>query len=692
MSPLSLSDLPKGLGAIAIDLAKRNPHFRAWLQDRGDAAFYNFKPRPNDPKRYDEQEAFVNSQARVSFLIGGNACLAPDSIIVDPADGSRKPIADRQKPFYVESLDIENNQRAWGYCPGAFRKGRDTLYRVSLSNGQQFTATAGHRVLRQGGDWRKVQELVIGDWLMDITAWPAMGGRVSNIEAVGEGDYWDLTVWPWHNYVHAGVVHHNSGTTTAGCAKLANVVLRTHPPPRRNAPFWIVSNTYEQVCATIWDEKLFGQGFIPEVEIDTDKIHWLSKKDNWPLRVPLKPWPKHPGRNWVLEFKSFEQGRSALQARSVCGAFLSEQFPLSVFLEILRGARDYQPGGNFWAEFTPIDPELCLWVEKLMKDPPKGWEFFRCNTELNKPNLADGWFDSFFESVPDEMRETRMTGALSTFEGVIYSGFNPAWHVIPADEVEFPQGIRHLLGVDWGAGKEHPFACVWCYRDSVGKFVFYDEYYSTDQTATVIDHAEAIKARCREWGWPVDEDEQGSFINRILGARGPTLYGPAFADPSRPTDLNLFNRGGIPTVAAVNSVLPGIDCVRAKLKPIEGVGPRLVISDRCERLIEEIRKYRWKRGATALETKARNPSAPPPEPVKVDDHLVDATRYVIYTYELSSGAKIASDQTASYIEQKKSIQLSRLTGGPNGRRSRNGNGNGNGHSHVSRPGWFIKGG
>jgi hypothetical protein len=200
-----------------------------------------------------------------------------------------------------------------------------------------------------------------------------------------------------------------AGTTEAAMFKLAKFVLHDQPPPRPNTPFWIISNTYEQVCGVCWAEKLMGHAHIPACEINWNDIRWLSAKQSWPLSVPLKPWPCNPHNNWLLEFKSYEQGRTALQARSIGGFCFSEQFPLDLFIETLRGCREYMfPGGQF-AEFTPIDPVLSLWVEKAQDEMPEGWAFYRANTEANKPNLADGWYDNFFAAVPDEMIEVRRT-------------------------------------------------------------------------------------------------------------------------------------------------------------------------------------------------------------------------------------------------------------------------------------------
>jgi hypothetical protein len=463
-----------------------------------------------------------------------------------------------------------------------------------------------------------------------------------------------------------------AGTTEAASCKLARFVLNQQEPPRKDTPFWIISNTYEQVCGVVWGEKIVGHGHIPDWEIEWSKIHWLSEKDQWPLSVPLKPWPN--GNNWKLEFKSYEQGRRALQARSIGGFMFSEQFPLDLFLETLRGCREYMfPGGQF-AEFTPIEPELCLWVEKVMEDDKlanAGWKFYRCNTECNKENLAAGWFDQFFGAVPEEMLQTRLTGALATFEGVIYPSFHPVVHLV-GDETIDPKrpAVWHYRGIDWGASASHPFVCVWGYRDGQGSWYVYDEYWSVDQKAIASDHARAIKER---WPWQ----------------SGNPYWGSTFADPSRPDLINEFNRSGISTMPAANDVYRGIDCIRSKLKmnPATGQPGLYIHKGRCPHLAEEMRKYRWLKANNSNRATAVNVAAPRPAPLKKDDDCVDAERYMIFSVENSLGATPDSMRYKEPGQYRKSVQLAMgsramermqaaRTIGRNGHNGYNGNGNG----------------
>jgi len=490
-----------------------------------------------------------------------------------------------------------------------------------------------------------------------------------------------------------------SGTTEAAAYKTADFVLRRQPPPRENTPFWVISDTYDQVMGTCWSEKLWGHRHIPECEIDWDGIRWYDSKQGFPFVVPLKPWPGRPGKNWSLHFKSYKQGRRSMQARSIGGFWFSEQFPLSIFLEVLRGCRDTMFHGGQFSEFTPIDPELCIWIEKVMDDPPEGWRFYRANTACNKANLADGWYEQFFATVPDELLQTRMTGALATFAGCIYPSFNQAVHV-DAEPITFPPGVEHMRAIDWGASEEHPQTCVWGYTDAIGEWHIYDEYWSADQTRITIDHAVEIMARSLLWGWPpplhvwqsddpilrrfcelvrerlteLDNTTLGrvEWLDRYLREPGSNhtlrpedTFGYTFGDPSRPGEMQSFTRYGIQMAPASNDVYDGINTVRSLLKIHPYTGrPRIYIHPRCVHLIEEFRKYRWKKGREPHDGGVLNPQVARPEPLKRADDTVDALRYLVYSPTRQRGESPKSvDHRAQIGKDRQGIQLDRGRGG-----------------------------
>ena len=267
------------------------------------------------------------------------------------------------------------------------------------------------------------------------------------------------------------------------------------------------------------------------------------------------------------------------------------------------------------------------------------------------------------------------TGALATFEGVIYQLFNPAVHVTDDDSAARRSGMTHFRATDWGASAEHPFVTVWGCYDAVGDWLVYDEYWNNSQDAITQEHAGEVLSRSIAWGWPEPEwfkktdSARQHFVQKVKervkelrpdkarSIKG-SVYGENFADPSRPGEMNAFNYYGIPTASASNDVYKGIDLVRSKLKANPNTGkPRLSFHKRCQHCIEEHRKYRWiPRKKNELGTTA----APRPVPLKKGDDTVDGVRYLLASAERGRGQGPSS--TDSYSDYRRQDVLLERTG------------------------------
>lgn len=470
---------------------------------------------------------------------------------------------------------------------------------------------------------------------------------ITSVRFLRNGEFYDFTVIPHHNYCAAGVWHHNSGTTETAMAKVAKFVLSDQAPPRPDTPFWIIAETYEQVCKACWKEKLYGHGHIPRWEVDWDRVRWYKPNQNWPFEVPLRPWPGHEGRNWSLCFKSYKQGRSQMQAESIGGLCFVEQFPWGLLEEVMRGCREYEFRGNKLVEFTPVDPNLSVEIEEMVNNGelPPGWEVYRANTEcaLEAGHVTKSWFDQFFGMVSDEMRETRLTGAWASFKGQIYKGFNPTIHLFDG-ELFFPPNVFYRRSIDWGAGPSNAFCCLWSYRNGLGQWVVFDEYYSVDQDRTTIDHLCEISDR---WPWPENNPH----------------YGTTWADPSSPDNLRIASKlssyapdyTNLWISPAANAVIEGIEHVQWLLKHDRGLTgscpwhnpkqslnghaltpqPRLFIHKKnCPNLARQMRTYRWMNP----QEHGINPRDARREPLKKDDHACDALRYMAFSEARYTGA------------------------------------------------------
>lgn len=433
-----------------------------------------------------------------------------------------------------------------------------------------------------------------------------------------------------------------AGTTSCAMNKLAKFVLST-PPPRKDTPFWVISNSYDMSMGICWKEKLHGQGHLPVADIDWDRIQWYRPNLDLPYIVPLKPWAGYGDRCWALEFKSYEQGRSLFQGRSIGGFCFVEQFPYALLVEVLRGCREYNFPGSKFCEFTPVDPALTVELETLIDEGKinEQTDIFRANTycALEAGHIERSWFEDFFGvHVGEEMLETRTTGKLPHYEGTIYKTFEPLVHVREDFGPPFPENCYHARGIDWGFTKEHPFAVVWAYRDGTGDWWIYDCILDPRAGILLSDHMDEIKTR-----WPAPP-----------GAR---TWGRTWADPSRVDLINEFNVNGIETHPASNNVHRGIECLQAKFKHqpqngVPGIRPRLFIHKRCKALVNQLKAYRWLKSSG----KGINPAAARKEPLKKDDDLPDALRYLVYSEQQFSGLQPSSMSTSRERPRRWGIQ------------------------------------
>lgn len=377
-----------------------------------------------------------------------------------------------------------------------------------------------------------------------------------------------------------------SGKTHAAAYRTARFVL-DHLPPRPRCPFWIIGETFEQVCAACWDEKL--STLIPTETIWN--IDWYRPNRNWPFAVTLRDPRNRDRPGWCLEFKSYSQGRAHMQARSIGGYWFNEECPFEIVEEVMGRCRDYDSPG--WADFTPIDVRSPEWPE-FYDHPPPDWRFFHLNTEMNDA-LAPGWAERYLATVPEDMRDTRRTGVFASYSGQVFKEFRRAVHVIPA--FALPHNWRRIRGIDFGFN--NPFCCLWIARDGDGRYYVYDEHYRS--RALNAEHAREIKRRAWDTHSPV--------------------YGPTYSDHDAQQRAELAQLDIHTTLANKSSIARRIALLRSLMLVQPDGKPRLYIFERCKNLIRELRLYKWPTAGGG--DNARNPAD---LPVDKDNHcLVDKT-------------------------------------------------------------------
>src|SRR3990172_3430774 len=96
-----------------------------------------------------KQEMFHKAVQRIRVILGGNRCLAGETMIYDPELGKVRRLDQIGGPFHVFSWTGERLAVAKASKP--FVKGFGQIYAVALSNGKRILASPFHRLLTPEG-------------------------------------------------------------------------------------------------------------------------------------------------------------------------------------------------------------------------------------------------------------------------------------------------------------------------------------------------------------------------------------------------------------------------------------------------------------------------------------------------------------------------------------------------------------
>lgn len=203
-------------------------------------------------------------------------------------------------------------------------------------------------------------------------------------------------------------------------------------------------------------------------------------------------------------------------------------------------------------------------------------------------------------------------------EGLVYDEFDPQIHLHPAIG-EPPHSWERFLAIDFGY--TNPFVCQWWAKDGDGRLYLYRELYQTQ--GLVEDHAKTILAHMGEAREPkptkiiTDHDAEGrATLSRYLG---------------------------MPTTAAKKTVTEGIQAVASRMKVQPDGRPRIYICRDAlikvdQSLADTKKPVSTEQEITGYIWASNNKE----EPVKADDHGMDAMRYMVAYLDLQPKARYRS--------------------------------------------------
>ena len=210
------------------------------------------------------------------------------------------------------------------------------------------------------------------------------------------------------------------------------------------------------------------------------------------------------GEDSVIQFNSYDQGRSKWQADTVDGVWFDEEPPLTIYSEGLT--RTQATGGMVFVTFTPLLGMSDV-VKRFLLEKPES-AITTTMTIDDAEHYSDAERKSIIASYPEHEREARAKGIPVMGSGRVFPVAESAIKVSP---FPIPGYWPRIVGLDFGWG--HPTAAVWLAWDRDTDTLYVTDCYRQKEASVPI-HAAAIRGR-GEWcpvAWPHDglQHDKGS--------------------------------------------------------------------------------------------------------------------------------------------------------------------------------------
>lgn len=219
----------------------------------------------------------------------------------------------------------------------------------------------------------------------------------------------------------------------------------------------------------------------------------------------------------------------------------------------------------------------------------------------DNPYFPKGEYERKKETMDPRRFNMMYGGEFHKMEGLVYDCFDQDVHVVSRKLLN-PDTTTYVCGVDWGF---------------------------TNLCAIVV-----LAVTKEEGTYLVAEYARpGKTIGELVevAQKLKTIYNVKrfYCDPSSPHNITEFNKGKLTAIAADNQIRPGIDATYELIK----AGRFHVFEGRAPHFMDEISMYHYPTPADISADKDIKEQLP----VKQNDHVMDALRYVCYALKKTKG-------------------------------------------------------
>ena len=279
-----------------------------------------------------------------------------------------------------------------------------------------------------------------------------------------------------------------------------------------------------------------------------------------------------------------------LEGMTINWAWLDEAGMASRLLWTVIRSRVSFTGGQVLITTTPYNlgwlyQEVYLpWKEKKVNDVSVfTWR------SIDNPFYPKGFYDSERARLSPEEFARRYMGEFRKMEGLVYDISNA--QIIPYNENIIGRARFIGAGIDWGF--TNPAAIAVCaYLD--GKWYIVGEWYETGKTT-----AEIIQ---------VAREMMRKYNIRMF-----------YPDPAEPDRIQECQNAKMPIAETKKDITGGISRIKQLIKE-----EKFYVFDTCRNWLDEAENYHYPEGLEGKPFKE--------EPVALQNHLMDATRYIIDSY------------------------------------------------------------